>query len=243
MGHARLLFTGVLPTSAAAGRVLWPLSPVNLTPRKHGAGRGRGRGRGALSQAYLFPSFARHPVWKNTVFQRSVSLGSWGQTSEPRGGCTGGRGRLASDRLLRDARSVSRFRRCPCPRRLGEGFGAPGLALKRCRPPGKSHRWGRQLRPGRSRRQAAVSLRARRPHGDTPSCHVVGGVGVLCGLDSVSLRSRWDFPADIYPPPKPPAPRPQPGHSDHGGGKAAARWVGALPGWVPSRSPLLVPGC
>lgn len=136
--------TGVRLTSAAAGRVLWPLSPVNLTPRKHGAGRGRGRGRGALSQAYLFPSFARHPVWKNTVFRRSVSLGSWGQTSEPRGGCTGGRGRLASDRLLRDARSVSRFGRCPCPRRLGEGFGAPGLALKRCRPPGKSHRWGRR---------------------------------------------------------------------------------------------------
>lgn len=141
-------------------------------------------------------------------------------------------GQAGLDRLLRDARSVSRFGRCPCPRRLREGFGAPGLALKRCRPPWEVTLVG-----------APVSLRARRPHGDTPSCHVVGCVGVLCGSDSVSLRSRWDFPADIYPPPKPPAPRPQPGHSDHGGGKAAARWVGVLPGWVPSRSPLLVPGC
>lgn len=44
-------------------------------------------------------------------------------------------GQAGLDRLLRDARSVSRFGRCPCPRRLGEGFGAPGLALKRCRPP------------------------------------------------------------------------------------------------------------
>lgn len=53
-------------------------------------------------------------------------------------------GQAGLDRLLRDARSVSRFGRCPCPRRLREGFGAPGLALKRCRPPGKSHRWGRR---------------------------------------------------------------------------------------------------
>lgn len=206
MGHARLLFTGVWLTSAAAGRVLWPLSPVNLTPRKHGAGRGRGRGHSALSQACLFPSFARHPVWKNTVFRRSVSLGSWGQTSEPRGGCTGGRGRLASDRLLRDAHSVSRFGRCPCPRRLGEGFGAPGLALKCCRPPWEVTPVGapaaarKVTQAGSGQSQSTPTSRG---HTELPRCWVCGcslWVGLSFPKITVGFPCRYLPPAEATRP-------------------------------------------